>query len=145
MDFYDVLLARKLSGGGGAKTLWTFTNGYAVVKGSGNKVYRQTSSARACGNDPIENKNYVFTVTDPTKYNLGAYDVTSITKQTSSVPSAAVDGYYYTGGSKTISWTTSDSVSSSYVWLVLKKMDGTAFTDEELANGAEAVFTYTSN
>ena len=126
--------------------LWTFTNGYTVGKNTTNQtVWRQSTSARACGHDPIENKNYVFTVTDSTKYNLAAYDVTDLTKITTDVPQTAVDGYKYQGGSKTISWKTSDSVSSSYVWLALKKMDNTSFTDEELANGAEAVFTYTES
>lgn len=124
----------------------TFTNGYTVAKNTTKLcVWRQSTSARACGNNPIENRNYVFTVTDSTKYNLAAYDVTDLTQMTTDVPSAAVDGYYYQSGTKAISWTTTDSASTPYVWLALKKMDNTAFTSAELANGAEAVFTYTES
>lgn len=127
--------------------LWVFTDGYAISKGTSgtatNKVWRATTPARACGAEPIANDNYVFTVTDSNKYNLVAYDITDLTKITNGVPAAAVDGYMYQGGTKTISWKTTDSVSTAYVWLSLKKLDGTAFTASELANGAEAVFTYT--
>lgn len=128
--------------------LWIFSDGYTCAKGTGSsstnyrKIYRQTTAARACGAGPIENKGYVFTVTDSTKYNLAAYDVTDNTPQSTSY-AAAVDGEWYQGGTKSVSWKASDSVTSAYVWLALKKMDGTSFTDEELANGAEAVFTYT--
>ena len=128
------------------ETLWSFTNGYTVVKGTGagaGKAWRQETGARACGQDPIANKQYVFTVTDPAKYMLAAYDISSITKKTASVPQSALDGYYYASGNKSIAWAESDSVTTPYVWLALKKTDGTAFTDEELANGAAAVFTYT--
>lgn len=128
--------------------LWDFTNGYSVVKANSstftNAVFRQAVTARACGHDPIVNKGYVFAVTDSEKYNLAAYDITDLTKR-SPAPRGNVDGYYYQGGSKSAAWTTSDSVSSAYVWLALKKMDGTAFTDAELANGAEAVFTFTES
>ena len=126
--------------------LWTFLVDCTVVKGTdtgSGKVWRQATSARSCGKDPIENKNYVFTVTDPAKYNIAAYDVSSITKITTSVPTSALDGYYYACGNKSITWKESDSVSTPYVWLALKKMDGTSFTEEELANGAVAVFTFT--
>lgn len=128
--------------------LWTFTNGYSLGKGSNSsassyrKVWRQTTEARACGSAPIENKGYVFTVTDSSKYNLCAYDVTDNTPITNT-HDASVDKIWYQGGAKTIAWAASDSVTSAYVWLCLKKMDGTAFTTEELANGAEAVFTFT--
>lgn len=128
--------------------LWIFSNGYTCGKGTSSsstnyrKIYRQTTAARACGAGPIENKGYVFTVTDSTKYNLAAYDVTDNTPQSTSY-AAAIDGVWYQGGAKSVSWKASDSVTSAYVWLALKKMDGTSFTDEELANGAEAVFTYT--
>lgn len=129
--------------------LWTFTDGYAISKGTSgaikNKVWRATTSARACGAAPILNNNYTFTVTDSTKYNIVAYDVTSLSQITSDVPSQAVDGYMYQGGTKSISWKTSDSVSSTYVWLSLKKLDNTSFTDAELANGAAAVFTWTTS
>ena len=128
--------------------LWTFANGYSCGKGTSSgsssyrKIFRQTTAARACGSGPIENKGYVFTVTDSAKYNLAAYDVTDNTPQSTSY-SAAVDGVWYQGGTKSVSWEESDSTTAAYVWLALKKMDGTSFTDEELANGAEAVFTYT--
>ena len=113
-----------------------FENGYALSKRTNsNKIYRSSTSARASCVSPVENKGYVFTVTDSTKYSLCAYDVTS------NIPSSGE----YQGSTKTIAWATSDSVSTTYVWLALKKNDGTAFTAEELANGAEAVFTYTTS
>ena len=131
-----------------AAPLWTFDNGIAIGKGTSgtslNNIWRNNTAARACGSAPIENKGYVFTVTDSSKYNLAAYDVTSLTT-TTNVSAAAIGGYGYPGGTKSISWQTSDSVSTTYVWLSLKKLDGTAFTTEELANGAAAVFTYTKS
>lgn len=125
-----------------------FTDGYAVQKGLSDniqKCFRFTASARAVPQDPCENRGYVFTVTDSSKYNIAIYDVQSLQKQTGSVPSQSVDGYYYLGGSKTISWKTQDSATTPCCWIALKKMDGTAFTAEELADGAAAVFTYTKN
>lgn len=127
-----------------------FSNGYAVGKGYDpqdqlTKISRTETPARATTPKPFLNKGFVFSVTDPSKYNLAAYDVQSLEKQTSNVPQGAVDGYYYLGGDKTIAWQTQDSVSTRYVWLSLKKLDGTAFTAQELADGAAAVFTYTSN
>lgn len=128
--------------------LWEFTDGYTVVKSTygpaAGYTYRKSTAARACGHDPIVNNNYVFTVTDSEKYNLAAYGVTSLEKHNIS-STDTVDGYGYPNANKTPSWVTSDSVSSEYVWLTLKKMDNTAFTAEELANGAEAVFTYTES
>lgn len=125
-----------------------FTNGYAAQKGLSDniqKCFRVTLSARATTNDPCENRGYVFTVTDSSKYNIAIYDVQSLQKQTDGVPSQSVDDYYYLGGDKTVSWKTQDSATTPYCWIALKKMDGTAFTAEELADGAAAVFTYTKN
>lgn len=126
--------------------LWTFSNGIMTVKGGGSiagYVFRQNTAARACGVSPIENAGYIFTVTDSSKYALAAYDITSMDQHAISAPTA-IDRYGYPCSSKTVAWATSDSVTTPYVWLSLKKMDGTAFTDEELANGAAAVFTYTT-
>lgn len=121
-----------------------YTDGTSIGKDTyRGTVYKQLTSARAAGAAPIENNNYVFTVTDSEKYNLAAYDVTSLEHITSDVPSSAIDGFMYQAGTKNVAWETSDHVSSEYVWLSLKKMDGTSFTAEELANGAEEVFTYT--
>ena len=84
-------------------------------------------------------------VTDATKYNIAAYDIESLTQVTAPPNVGAVDQYAFMGGSKSVSWKTQDSVSTPYVWLALKKMDGTAFTAAELADGAAAVFTFTKN
>lgn len=57
---------------------------------------------------------------------------------------AYYDDYcYLTTGAA--SWGASAQATSDYVWIVLKKMDNTEFTTEELANGAEAVFSYTKS
>ena len=128
----------------------TFSNGYACAKGTNsgassyNKVWRQVVSARATTNVPCVNKNYVFTVTDSSKYNIAVYDVTDNTP-IETVYEPVVGGVWYQGGSKSIAWVTSDSATTPYIWIVLKKMDNTAFTSAELANGAEAVFTYTQS
>ena len=128
-------------------SLWNFTNGYSLSKGQSGtqlrKVWRASTAARACGPAPIANNGYTFTVTDPSKYQLAAYDITSNVPEETTY-SGVVDGIWYQGDTKGISWKTTDSVTTEYVWLALKKQDGTAFTDEELANGAEAVFTYTT-
>lgn len=125
--------------------LWTFVDHHSLSKGQSSvqagKVYVSSTNARACGDEPIVNNNYVFTVTDATKYNLAAYDITD---NTPIEYGSSVTGYMYQAGTKSISWKTSDSVSTPYVWLALKKLDNTAFTAAELANGAEAVFTYTT-
>lgn len=131
-----------------------FSNGIAVTKSdevADSPYYnsqccaRRLTAARACAPLPITNNNYVFTVTDSSKYNLAAFDVQDITQLPirASVASAYYDAYAYLAGSKSIAWVASDRASAPYVWIALKKKDGTAFTDEELANGAEAVFTYT--
>lgn len=126
-----------------------FTNGITVVKATGiaSTMYtctRKSAAARACAPIFIENKGYIFTVTDATKYSLVAYDVENDTP-VEITGAGFLDSYGYAGGTKTVSWATSDSASTPYVWLALKKNDGTAFTEEELANGAEAVFTYTES
>lgn len=127
-----------------------FSNGYALAKitTSGvhlRKIYRNSTAARATTPLPFENKGYVFTVTDSAKYNIAAYDVESLEQVTPPPNVGAVDDYAYMGSTKTIAWKTQDSVSTPYCWLALKKMDGTAFTAEELADGAAAVFNYTKN
>ncbi len=124
--------------------LWVFVNGHSLSKGTSSvqngKVYVSSTASRACGNEPIANKNYVFTVTDTSKYQLVAYDITD---NTPIEFSTSVTGYMYQAGSKSISWKSSDSVTTPYVWLSLKKISG-SFTEAELANGAEAVFTFTT-
>ena len=125
--------------------LWTFVDHHSLSKGQtsvqAGKVYVSSTNARACGDEPIVNNNYVFTVTDATKYSLAAYDITD---NTPIEYGSSETGYMYQAGTKSISWKTSDSVSTPYVWLSLKKNNNTAFTAEELANGAAAVFTYTT-
>lgn len=132
-----------------------FENGYAIGKSTSTSVqnlrqylpfaYRNSTAARATTHYPFVNNDYVFTVTDSTKYNIAVYDALDNNAISASGYSGAVDSTVYRCGSKTIGWLTTDSVTTDYAWLALKKMDGTAFTAEELANGAEAVFTYTTN
>lgn len=132
----------------------TFEDGIAVIRTNsvaeqpyyGSYVcVRASAEARASANLPIENKGYVFTVTDSSKYNICAYAVSNDTQiRVASTDPRYIDGYCYLADTQTVAWKTTDSVASDYVWLALKKMDGTAFTSAELENGAEAVFTYTS-
>ena len=131
--------------------LGTFVDGHAISKAASavggipkNGTYVASATARAAISTPIANDGYVFTVTDSSKYNLAVYDITNNTP-ISTTYSSAIEGVYYTGGTKSISWASSDSATSDYILIALKKMDGTSFTAEELANGAEAVFTFTTS
>jgi len=127
--------------------LWLFTDGYMAVVGSGNfagLTYRLGVTARACGPVPVANNGYTFTVTDSTKYNVAAAGITSLEKIANS-GSEVIDGYGYASSNDPFAWGASASVTAPFVWLSLKKMDGTAFTSEELADGAAAVFTYTTS
>ena len=108
-----------------------------------NWYFRTPASARARMVAPIKNHNYVFTVTDSTKYKLAAKDITSNVEEEFIVNNDTVTGY--AGGTKSVEWATTDSVSTEYVWLALQKLDNTEFTSVELANGAEAVFTFTES
>ena len=129
----------------------TFVDGFTPVKLTASQVYpsivpfiyRQSTTARATSFTPIANNNYIFTVTDQTKYNLAIYDCTSNAELQIPNYAEANPKIAYSAGDKTIAWLSSDSVTTSYAIIALKKMDNTAFTNEELANGAEAVFTYT--
>ena len=129
----------------------TFVDGHAISKAASaiggvpkNGTYVTSTSARAAFSTPISNNGYVLTVTDSSKYNLAVYDITDNTPH-SVAYAPAIESVYYTGGTKSIAWATSDSATTDYILVALKKMDGTSFTAEELANGAEAVFTFTTS
>lgn len=118
--------------------------GKAITSGANYRyAWKEPAAARARMTAPVLNKNYVFTVTDSSKYNITVYDPESLETTQRTVQGRTVDAYYC--GTKSVSWTTIDSVTTDYVWVALKKMDGTEFTDAELANGAAAVFTYTES
>lgn len=128
----------------------TFINGHAISKAAGavgdipkNGTYIASTSARAAFSTPIANANYTFTVTDSSKYNIAVYDITDNTP-ISTTYNSAIEHVYYTGGTKAISWKATDSASTPYILVALKKMNNTAFSNDELANGAEAVFAYTT-
>lgn len=157
MDFYDVLFAKIMNGGGGGGSLTrqqrfgAFARGLALSKSvtshqeqPKNSVFNTQASARAAMIAPIPNEGYVFIVTDSTKYSIAAYDVQDNTPVDSTY-SPNFFKTYYMGGDKTISWVASDSVTTPYVMVALKKNDDTEFTAAELKNGAEAVFTYTKS
>lgn len=103
--------------------------------------------ARAGSNEIIPNDGYVFTVTDSSKYNIVAYNVTSDEYQYITVYSGSTTrhGNAYPGTNNMKSWATSSSSSTDYVALSFKKMDNTDFTDEELANMYGTVFTVTKS
>lgn len=111
-------------------------------------VYKNNNqTARACMSAPIENKGYTITVTDSTKYSVNAVDVTSLELLNipNQNPTGNPDGTGYSCGNKTVGWNTTDSVSTPYLWIAIKKNNNTNFTADELQNGAEAVFTYTKS
>lgn len=127
-----------------------FLNGYAIRKTLPSetdplKCWRVTGSPRATTVSPFLNRGYTFTVTNSTLYSLVAVDVVSLDKIKTNVPASAVDGYMYQGGTKTINYGSTDSVTSEYCWLCLRKNNNTQFTEAELADGASAVFTFTKN
>lgn len=128
----------------------TFTNGYAIGKATRatddipvNGIWNNSTTGRGAMTVPIVNNGYVITVTDTSKYNVAVYDVADNTEHSTTYANAVL-GKYYQGGTKSISWKTTDSATTPYIMIALKKNSG-SFTTAELANGAEAVFTYTSN
>lgn len=146
-DTFDVTVTLDRVGRFGA-----FTDGFTAVKITTSPqypsyvpcCYRQAAANRATHSVPIENKNYIFTVTDTSKYNIVVYDVTSLNELQIPSIGSANPKVAYSAGTKTIAWAASDSASTPYIWVALKKMDNTPFTEAELANAAEAVFTFTT-
>lgn len=130
----------------------TFTSGYALGKKTNSTttnpiplygVWNNSATGRAAMTVPIVNKDYVITTTDSSKYTVAVYDITDPTA-VSTTYDQAVTGVYYQGGTKSISWKTTDSATTPYIMISLKKASG-SFTEAELANAAEAVFTFTSS
>lgn len=132
----------------------TFTAGYSLGKklqssqGSPsmplNSIWNNAASARAATTVPVENRGYVITSTNSSKYNVNVYDITDDT----AVPTdyaLAVTQRYYQGGTKTPAWTAESSATTPYIMIALKKNDNTEFTAAELADGAAAVFTFTES
>lgn len=116
----------------------TFLGGYSISKESIGQEYPGckliATAARMAMTEPIANNGYVFDVTDATKYQVAAYDITILDRTA---------GGFFPAGNKTVSWTTSDSVTTAYVWVAFKKLDGTDFTQEEIDNAEGTVFTCT--
>lgn len=128
----------------------TFHDGYSISKSAGGTVpkngcFVSVTAARAAIFTPVSNLDDTITVTDSSKYNLTMLGLTSNT----AIPTTLAESYfkeYYTGDTRANAWRTSDHLSPSsapYILIALKKMDGTAFTEAELADGAAAVFSYT--
>lgn len=130
----------------------TFTEGYSFGKKTNSSQgapamplyagWNNAAAGRAAITKPIQNRGYVITSTDSSKYTVACYDVTDDT----AVPTDyvnAVTHEYFQCGNKSVAWANSDSVTTSYLIISLKKNSG-SFTEQELANGAEAVFTYTT-
>lgn len=148
-DTFDVVVTAPSQG----DIFGVFTAGYSMGTKTSSSVgasdmpmyaiWNNASSGRAAMTTPIVNKGYVITSTDPSKYTLSVKEITNDTPVSTSY-SNAVTGRYYQGTERnaTAGWNTSDSVTSPYMMIVLKKNSGD-FTAEELANGAEAVFTFT--
>lgn len=130
-----------------------FTAGYAIGKKTKSSqgattmamysIWNTSTSARAAMTTPIANNNYTLTSTDSSKYTLAVYGITDPTAQPTNY-SNAVTGEYFQGDSASPSFAASGSTNASYLMVSLKKNDGTAFTAEELENGAAAVFTYST-
>ena len=132
-----------------------FTNQRAISKANTSSVYPQyvpfayvtnsTITARACISVPVANNGYTFTVTDAAKYSINVVDVTSDTAISVPNYTDAKDRIIWSAGTKTVGWNTTDSVTTDFLFIALKKNDNTNFTDAELANAAEAVFTFTES
>ena len=105
-------------------------------------VWNNSASARAAMTDAKPNNNYIITVTDSAKYNIAVYGLTSDVSTPTSWANAKT-GKYYQGDTSTPSFSNTATITADYFLLSLKKMDNTSFTEAELANGAEAVFTFT--
>ena len=116
-------------------------NGYS---GHEEYVHEQNVAARARSATIIENHGYVFTIVDTTKYNIVVYNVTSDQLEYVQI-SRTEYGYCYPGVSNSKSWATSDSSISTYALVVLKKLDNTEFTAEELTNAYGTIFTATKS
>ena len=106
-------------------------------------IYKNAVTARARSSTPIVNNNYTFTVTDSSKYNIAIYGVTSLATERLPDGAGGTQTCYPGVVNSSVSWSASASRTTPYIAIALKKMDGTEFTSEELANGAAAVFTYT--
>ena len=104
-------------------------------------VWNNSATGRAAMTAPIENNGYVVTVTDPSLYQINVYGITDPTAVPTTYASA-VTGVYYQGDSAAVGWKSEDSTSAPYLMMALKRATG-YFSDEELADGAAAVFTYT--
>lgn len=120
-----------------------FENGYSLgtsVFDGTPGVYRSSTTARATTHNPFKNDGYTFTVTDSSKYQVNVIGVLNNTKHYRT-SSGIIDGYWYEKDNKAVNWTSSDTSSSPFVWVALKKLDNTSFTQEELANNAKNVIT----
>lgn len=124
--------------------------GVAITKSSSTGVTYlvnanpEYAGGRAVVAVPIVNRNFVITSTNPEKYGIVVAGITDPVAKTTSVPSDAVDGCWYQGDNKNISWNLPKGVSTAeYIWIGLRKMDNTDFTEAELAHGGEAIFNYT--
>ena len=126
-----------------------FTKGYSLGKKTTASpgavpqyaVWNNSATGRAAMTVPIENNGYVVTVTDPSLYQINVYGITDPT----AVPTTygyAVTGVYYQGDSVEVAWKSEDSTTAQYLMIAIKRETG-SFSDEELADGAAAVFTYT--
>ena len=112
---------------------------------SGNVSARQAGEARASLPAPIPNKGYIISAVDDTKYQFALHNIVDLTKSTPRTPSSTyIDGYGYIRSNNVLpSWTNYAIATSNYVWITVKKMDGTDFTTEELQNAVGTIITYT--
>lgn len=94
-------------------------------------------SARARMTAPLINRNYVFTVTDPSKYNISVYSVTDPTP----VYLSQFQKYGYAITSDTVGWGASGASNTGYVVMSFKKMDDTDFTESEMLTMYGTVYT----
>lgn len=106
------------------------------------RIPSQVGYSGAAALKPIANNHNTYTVTDESKYSINAMELTENIEMTD-LTYVALDKIGYRSTISGASWGKTFTRTSAYVWIGLRKEDGTDFTDAELANGAAAVFTIT--
>ncbi len=100
-------------------------------------------SARCKFDAPILNRGHTFTIVDTSKYNIAGYDCSNnvLTEFENESPEIPDNHGYLMSVQTGPSWTTSHVATGNYIALSFKKLDGTDFTSEEIANAYGTIFT----
>ena len=114
------------------------TSGFQVA-GAGTAL-----TARCRFEIPIKNRNYVISVTDPSKYNIAGYNLVDNVLTDYEILAAqgttTLRGYKMNTNTAP-GWSQSVVVDGNYIWCSFKKMDGTDFTASEIENAYGTIYT----